>query len=189
MRRPAVVGAIAVVAAIIAATVLYLFVLAPAGASSARDAVRERIAETNGARDPEVLVVREWGDGEFVLAGFERRSERRLALAFVVERSRGWHVAGYTERTAQVSDVVVGSLLVASSTGGSGQPPWSAAVGELNDPRVRTVEVSWAGGDSSTAVRNNDAYLTVRRGRTTAREARYLDGEHTEIARVPISTS
>jgi hypothetical protein len=186
MRRRVVVGALTAVLAIVAAAVVYLFVLAPAGANSAEAAVGQRIGSHADANSTRVLVKRKWGDGELVLAGFAHRAERRLALAFVIER-RGWHVSAYTERTAQVSDVVVGSLLIARSTGGSGQPAWSAAVGELNDPRVRTVEVSWSSGDPSSGQRENDAYLVVRRGRAEARQARYLDAERVEIARVPIA--
>jgi hypothetical protein len=187
-RRRAVVGA-AVALAIVAAAVLYLFVVSPAGAGSAQEAVTKRIGDRADRNSTRVLVKRDWGDGQLVLAGFSRRAERRLALAFAIERGRGWHVVAYTERTAMVSDVVVGSLLVASSSGGSGQPAWSAAVGELNDPRVKTVEVSWMSDGTSSAERTNDSYLVVHRGRVSPRAARYLDGERTEIASVPIDTS
>src|SRR5581483_11579031 len=136
---------------------------------------------------PIVLAKQDWGSGQFVLVGYDKNGERKLGLAFVAHGPRGWKVGSYTEETTDKTDIVIGSLLLASSEGGAGQPAWSAAVGELGDPRVARVEVTWSNGESSVGTRAGDAYIVTEKGTTTATSARYLSKTGVEIAKVPIN--
>ena len=163
-----------------------LFVALPPGADSASAAAVEHVEERSDRGSAKVLTQQDWGEGQLVLVAYERRGVKRLALAFASDELRGWRVTSYTEETAEPDDVVVGSLLIASSDGGDGQPAWSAAVGQLIDDRIDRVEIKWASGESSLAPRVSDAYLVVQKGKTTAREARYLAKDGAEIAKVPV---
>jgi len=175
--------------AIIALALLALFVFFPAGAATADGVVLDRVPKTADAGTPRILAKQDWGKGQLVVVGYNRQTERKLGLAFVSHGARGWRLASYTEETTDKTDVVVGSLLVASSEGGAGQPAWSAAVGELSDPRIARVEVTWSNGQSSVGVRVNNAYLVTESGTTAAKSARYLAKDGAEIAKVPISSS
>lgn len=188
MRRRLVLIVGGVLAALVGLAVVFLFVVMPAGASTSTGAVIEHLAERGDRGSTKVLTQRDWGDGQLILAGYERRGVRRLGLAFAVETFRGWRVASYTDEPVEPDDVVVGSLLVASSAGGKGQPPWSAAIGELLDARIDRVEVKWSSGATSFGPRVNDSYLVVEKGRSVALEARFLSKESDEIAKVPISS-
>jgi hypothetical protein len=187
MSRRTVLTTLSVVAVVVIASVVLLFVVAPAGAGSASGATLDHVAERSDRDSAEVLASRDWGEGELVLVGYDRDGVRRLGLAFASEALRGWRVDSYTEEPVEPDDVVVGSLLVASSSGGGGQPAWSAAVGELLDKRVDRVEIVWRDEEESVGPRTGDAYLVVRRGQTRARKARFLSDEGAEIATVPIS--
>lgn len=165
---------------------LLAVVVFPAGAASADAAVLEQIdpmAEDGTAR---VLLEEPWGDGELVLVRYENEGQRRLGLGFAIEAFRGWRVAAYTEEDADTDDVAVGSLLVASSAGGEGQPPWAAALGELSDARISEVQIEWTDGESSSAPVRDEAYLVVREGSPQPETARFLTDDGTEIAAVPI---
>lgn len=166
-----------------------VFVAIPGGAPSANQAILERLEERGDPDTPRVLVNHGWGEGRLILGAYRRGEDLRLALGFVIERGRGWQLAGYTEETVTSRDVGVGSLLVASSEGGDGQPPWSVAAGHLVDQRVQEVEISWASGDVSSSSRKNNAYLVIQEGTTVPLEARYLSGDGVEIAKVPIEGS
>jgi hypothetical protein len=174
-------------AAIIIAGAVLLLVVFPGGASTANNALLEHVAGEADAGTATVLVSQDWGDGHLVLVGFERVGERVLGFGFAARDLRGWRVAAYTAEVVEPDDVVVGSLLVASSEGGTGQPPWSAAAGELIDDRVDRVEVTWEDGESTTGLRIGNAYLVAHEGTTTAVEATYLAEDGTEIATVPVS--
>src|SRR5688572_1617049 len=123
------------VVAIAALAALYLFVIAPGGEDSAQAATLEHVSDRADGGSAKVLTQHDWGEGQLVLVGYDRRGVRRLGIAFAAEGFRGWKVTSYTEETVEPDDVKVGSLLVASSDGGAGQPPWTAAVGELLDSR------------------------------------------------------
>lgn len=179
-------GGVLAAAAIV---VVLALVIAPGGATSPGAAVLERISDDPGGDTPRVLVDREWGDGRFVLASYGGSAEHRLALGFALEHAGGWRLAAYTEETVKSTDVVVASLLVASSEGGTGQPPWSAAAGEISDDLVVRVEIRWASGEVTSAPRTNGAYLVLNEGTTTPLEARYLSKTGTEIAKVPVNGS
>jgi hypothetical protein len=186
MSRRTLLIAATVVAVLVIVGAAGLFVVLPPGAESAPAAAVEHVDERADAGSSKVLTQQDWGEGQLVLVGYERRGVKRLGLAFASDELRGWRVTSYTEETAEPDDVVVGSLLVASSQGGDGQPAWSAAVGQLIDDRIDRVEIKWASGDSSFAPRVSDAYLVVQKGTTTALEARYLSKEGAEIAKVPV---
>jgi len=175
--------------AIIALALLALFVFFPAGDATADAVVLHRVAKTADAGTATILLKQDWGKGQLVVVGYNRQAERKLGLAFVAHGTRGWRLGSYTEETTDKTDVVVGSLLVASSEGGAGQPAWAAAVGELSDTRIARVEVTWSNGQSSVGTRVNNAYLVTEPGTTAARSARYLAKDGTEIAKVPISSS
>jgi hypothetical protein len=173
-----------------AAVLLLLYVLRPAGAESANAALLERIADRPEATSARVLLTRGWGEGRFVLGAYDAGDGRRLALGFALEQRRGWELVAYTEQTVTTNDIRgIGSLLVASSDGGPGQPAWSAAAGQLADRSVMRVEIRWASGEATSATRVNDAFLVLEEGTTTPLEARYLTGEGAERARVPIEGS
>ncbi len=174
---------------LLAVVLVVVFVVLPGGAESPNEAILERVNENADPGTPKVLVGREWGEGRLVVASFENGDDHRLALGFVIERGRGWRLAAYTEETVDRKDVVVGSLLVASSEGGAGQPPWSAAAGELRGTNIARVEIRWASGATSSATVRDNAYLVIQEGTTTPLEARYLTGDGTEIAKVPIEGS
>lgn len=186
MPRRTVLLALGSGAAIIALALVALFVVFPSGASSADAAVLDRVSKADDAGSAKVLLKQDWGSGQLVLVGYVRRAERKLGLAFVSHTPRGWRLGSYTEETTERSDVVVGSLLLASSEGGAGQPAWSAAVGELGDPRIDHVEIAWSNGQTSVGSRVKDAYLVTEKGTTAADSARYLAKDGTEIAKVPI---
>jgi hypothetical protein len=187
MSRRALGIALSALAVVVVIAVAFLFVVAPSGGETATDGTLDHVAGKADTGTAEVLARQDWGDGELVLVGYDRRGVRRLGIAFAAKQLRGWRVQSYTEEAIEPDDVVVGSLLVASSPGGEGQPAWSAAVGELLDKRIDRVEIRWTNGEKSYGSRNGDAYLVVERGETKALEARYLDDEGTEIATVPVS--
>jgi hypothetical protein len=176
-----------VVASLAALAAVLLFIVAPSGGATADRAALDHVGGRADRGSAKVLARQDHGDGELVLVGYDRRGVRRLGLAFAAKQLRGWRVQSYTEEPVEPDDVVVGSLLVATSRGGSGQPAWSAAVGELLDRRIDRVQIKWANGDKSIAARTGDAYLVVERGTTRAVEARFLDKDGTEIANVPVS--
>ncbi len=168
---------------------VFLFVIAPGGGDTAEAAVLDHVSDRADSGTAKVLAQQDWGDGQLVLVGYEGRGARRLGIAFASEQFRGWKVGSYTEESVEPDDVVVGSLLIASSDGGDGQPPWTAAVGELIDDRIQRVEAKWASEETSLGPRTNDAYMAVQREVTTATEARYLADDGAEIARVPVDQS
>lgn len=170
----------------LAVVLVVVFVVLPGGADTPHAAILDRVHETATPGTSKVLISREWGEGRLVLASFENGNDHRLALGFVVERGRGWRLAAYTDEKADRKDVVVGSLLVASSEGGTGQPPWSAAAGELRGTNIARVEIRWASGATSSAETKGNAYLVIQQGTTTPLEARYFGEDGTEIAKVPI---
>lgn len=176
-----------VAAAIVAVALVVVVFLRPGGADSPNEAIADRIGERADSA-PKILVNREWGEGRLVLASYESGDEHRLALAFAIQQS-GWRLAAYTEETVGSDDVGVGSLLVTSHEGGTGQPAWSAAAGELSDDRIERVEIRWASGSVTSAPRTNGAYLVLSPGTTTPLEARYLGRAGIEIAKVPIEGS
>lgn len=176
---------LAVVVVIGGAAVL-AFVVFPPGADSPEAAMLAHVEDKADDATARVLVEQPWGDGELVLARYEAGGETRLGLGFTIEQIRGWQVASYTEQPAEPEDVAVGSLLVARSPGGKGQPAWSAAVGELSDARVDRVEVEWGTGGKASGDRRNDAYLIVVEGDAEPEFARYLTSDNTEIAKVPV---
>lgn len=183
-RRLAIWTAVVVIALVAVGAVL--FVLFPAGQDTAVDAALAEVRSREGARDAAVLAERAWGEGTLVLVGSGGRTDRRLALVFAIERSRGYRAASYTSERADTSDVKVGSLLLATSAGGSGQPAWSAAYGELADDRITRTEIVWRDDGKTSADREGLAYLVVREGEVEAATARYLDEDGTEIAAVPV---
>jgi hypothetical protein len=187
MSRRGVVIGLTSVTVVVALALVFLFIVAPSGGSSATEAALDHVAGKADRGSAEVLARRDHGDGELVLVGYDRRGVRRLGLAFTSKQLRGWRIQSYTEEPVEPDDVVVGSLLVASSPGGSGQPAWSAAVGELLDKRIDRVQITWANGTRSIGARTGDAYLVVEGARTRAVEARFLDEDGTEIAKVPVS--
>jgi hypothetical protein len=187
MSRRGVVIGLSAVTVVVAAALVFLFIIAPSGGSSATQAALDHLEGRADRGSAEVLARRDHGEGELVLLGYDRQGVRRLGLAFASKQLRGWRVQSYTEEPVEPDDVVVGSLLVASSQGGSGQPAWSAAVGELLDRRIERVQVTWANGTRTVGARTGDAYLVVESARTRALEARYLDEDGTEIAKVPVS--
>jgi hypothetical protein len=172
----------ALVLAIAAGAVL---LLRPAGRSTPEAAARAAAGSPTGR--VEVIASRTWGQGRLIVTGFHTaRDARRLGLAFTIDRGRGWRVAGYTEEQAATSDVGVGSLLVAASPGGAGQPSWSAAYGELSAGDAAVVEVEWADGTTTRGTPRNGAYLVVRQGEVQAKEVRYLRTDRSVLARVPV---
>lgn len=177
------------VLAVLAAVLVIVFLVLPGGAPTANAAILERLETRADADTPRVLNSQAWGDGRLILAAYRTGRELTLALGFVVEDGGSWRLAGYTEENVNSNDVGVGSLLVASSEGGTGQPPWSVAAGHLVDRRVRSVEIRWASGDVSAAPRRRNSYLVIQRGTTTPLQARYLGEEGIEIAKVPIEGS
>lgn len=172
---------------VVALALVFLFIVAPSGGSSATDAALDYVGGRADRGSATVLARRDHGSGELVLVGYDHRGVRRLGLAFTSKQLRGWRIQSYTEEPVEPDDVVVGSLLVASSPGGSGQPAWSAAVGELLDKRIDRVQITWSNGTRSIGARTGDAYLVVEGARTRAVEARFLDDDGTEIAKVPVS--
>jgi hypothetical protein len=177
------------VLAVIAAVLIVVFLVLPGGEPSANAAILERMENRADADTPRILNGQEWGDGRLILAAYRTGEDLTLALGFVVSDGSGWRLAGYTEEGVKSNDVGVGSLLVASSEGGPGQPPWSVAAGHLVDTRVKRVEIRWASGDVSAAPRRKNSYLVVQRGTTTPLQARYLGDDGIEIAKVPIEGS
>jgi hypothetical protein len=186
MSRKPILVAGAAIAVLVAAAVVFLFVIAPAGSDTAQAATLDYVSDRADDGTAKVLTQQDWGDGQLVLVAYDRRGVRRLGLTFAAEQMRGWRVRSYTEESVEPDDVVVGSLLIASSEGGDGQPAWSAAVGELTDSRIDRVEIQWGNGDKSLGPRVDAAYLVVQRGSTTAKQARYLTEGGAEIAAVPI---
>lgn len=187
MSRRGVVIGLSAVTVLVALACVFLFIIAPSGGNSATDAALDHVTGRADRGTAEVLARRDHGEGELVLVGYDRRGVRQLGIAFASKQLRGWRVGSYTEEPVEPDDVVVGSLLVASSAGGSGQPAWSAAVGELLDRRIERVQITWANGTKTVGARTGDAYLVVEGARTRAVQARYLDKDGTEIAKVPVS--
>lgn len=176
-----------VAVAIAAVALVVVLFLRPGGADSPSEALADRIGE-RADEAPRILVNREWGEGRLVLASYDTGDDHQLALAFAIQQT-GWRLAAYTEESVKPDDVGVGSLLVTSHEGGTGQPAWSVAAGELSDDRIERVEIRWASGSVTSAPRTNDAYLVLSPGTTTPLEARYLGRAGIEIARVPIEGS
>jgi hypothetical protein len=166
---------------------ILVYVLLPSGASTAVAAATNPVRSRADSGTVKVLVTRAWGSGELVLVGFDHGGVRMLRLTFAAHGSRGWRDAASTEQRADLNDVAVGSLIVARSDGGKGQPPWTVAAGELGDRRIHRVQIRWTDGTTTTDVRRNDAYLVVRRGLLTASAVRYVAANGAEIAKVPIS--
>lgn len=177
----------ATVVAVVAVVVGVVLLLSPRGAPSPEAALIERVGEP--AEDRRVIANRRWGDGRLILLAYDRGNAHRLALGYAGRRGDDWHLVAFTEETVKSNDVVVASLLLASSEGSEGQPPWSAAAGELSDERIEKVEIRWASGDVTSAERSNGGYLVLQQGTTTPLEARYLSGDGVEIAKVPIEGS
>lgn len=177
------------VLALLIAILAVILLATDGGAVSAEEAVLQRIRPNADVGTAQVLATQSWGEGKLVLAGYRHGPQRRLAIAFAGKQGDGWTVAVYTEKTVRLTDVGVGSLLVASFEGGEGQPAWSVAAGELADPRIARVEIKWASGQTSSALRKRNAYLAVQEGTTTPLEARYLAKDGTEIAPVPVEGS
>ena len=186
MSRRVLLSIISAVVVLLAIAAAVLFVVLPAGSDNAQAAAVEHVEEKADGGTAKALTQQDWGDGALVLIGYERSGVKRLGLAFASKQFRGWRVSSYTEETVEPDDVVVGSLLIASSDGGDGEPAWSAAVGELIDSRIDRVELKWASGETSLGPRVNDAFLVVQEGQTTALEARYLSKDGAEIAKVPV---
>jgi hypothetical protein len=156
----------------------------PSGKSTPVEAATSGVkADTGTVR---VLVTRTWGDGELVLVRFDRSGKRVLRLVYAAKGARGWRAAGATNQRADITDVAVGSLLVARSNGGKGQPPWSVAAGELGDPRIASVQVRWSTSQTTTGARQNDSYLVVERGSMGVSSVRYVAKDGTEVATVPV---
>jgi hypothetical protein len=168
---------------IVVAAVL-VFVVFPAGQGTPVAAATSKLKADSGT--VRVLVTTKWGDGEFVLVRFDSAGKRMLRLVFASKGARGWRSADATQQRADITDVAVGSLIVARSKGGKGQPPWSVAAGELGDPRIRTVAVRWSNGRTTTGARQNDSYLIVDGGTSSVSSVRYVAGDGAEIATVPV---
>jgi hypothetical protein len=164
---------------------LLVFVVFPSGQSTPVAAATTNIKADAGT--VRVLVTRPWGTGELVLVRFDKAGKRMLRLVFASKGVRGWRSAGTTEQRADITDVEVGSLLAARSKGGKGQPPWSVAAGELGDPRIKSVQVRWSSGQTTTGARRNDSYLIVERGTMGVSSVRYTSKDGAEIATVPVS--
>lgn len=140
-----------------------------------------------GESMPTVLIDKPWGDGLLVLvASGDAVRTRRLSLSFVIDDGRGWRVVKRAVQTADRSDVSVGSLLLATSTGGPGQPAWSAAFGELGVDGIQSVEITWNDATSTRDVRVGGSYLVVRTGAHSGISVRYLDAAGGELAVVPV---
>src|SRR5687768_10930262 len=118
----------AIVLGLVGVGALLNYVVFPVGSQSPSEAVLEEIREKADGGSARVLIEEPWGDGELVLAHYESGEEGHLGLGFAIRRGRGWKVTAYTEQAAEPDDVTVGSLLVATSGGGRGQPAWAAAV-------------------------------------------------------------
>ncbi len=185
LRKALLVGATVVVVALVAGVAIFVL---PSRSDSASDATIDHVSGRGAGGSAKVLAQRDWGEGSLVLVGYESEGVRRLGLAFASKGIRGWRVGSYTEEPIEPDDVVVGSLLVASSAGsGSAEPAWSAAMGELIDSRIDRVEVGWATGEKALAPRTGEAYLVVQKGRTKVLEVRYLADDGSEVAKVPVS--
>lgn len=172
---------------VVGAAAVLMFVVFPSGSDSASAAMLAHVEDRADDGSARVLVEQEWGDGQLVLARYETGGTTQIGLGFAAESTRGWRITSYTEQPADPDDVAVGSLLVAQSPGGSGQPPWSAAVGELSDGRIDRVEVIWSDGQTTSGSRSNDAYLVVTEGDADPQTTRYLTADDTEIAKVPVT--
>ena len=174
---------------VLALVAIGLLVFRPSGADEPAEAAFERVADEAEEAEPVLILEREWGEGRLVLVGYNATdpddTERMLGLAFAIDRGRGWRVAGWTSQASDLEDVKVGSLLVANSTGGAGQPPWVAVFGELGDDRIVQVEVEWSEGEPTAAQREGDAYFVVRPDGVEPTFVRYLDAEDEELAKVP----
>lgn len=160
---------------------------APAGLPDPEAVAVNAAADDARPGSAEILLGEDWGDGRLLALRFEGSDDdRRLGIAFAIDHGRGWRLGGYTQQRAELSDVGVGSLLVATSDGGEGQPPWTAAFGELSDDRVARVEVAWTGGTTTTATLRGRAYLALRPDETTVDTVRYLAEDSSVIATVPV---
>jgi hypothetical protein len=177
-------AALALVLAVLAVTVI---VWRPAGDTDAAAAARGPLEDRARRGSLRVPIVRRWGHGALTLAVFDDRSgSRRVAFGFAIDRGRGWRLVASTERAVNLTDVSVGSLLVTTSSGGTGQPAWTAVYGEVGDARIATVEVRWDAGAPTAAERRRNAYLAVRSGVHKPLLARYLAANGSEVAKVPI---
>ena len=163
---------------------LLLFVVFPSGRSTAVAAATSKLTADSGT--VRVLITQKWGNGELVLIRFDKKGDRMLRLVYATHGKRGWRAAGTTDQRADITDVAVGSLLVARSAGGKGQPPWSVAAGELGDPRIQGTQVRWSSGSTTTGARQDDSYLVVRQGTFNVVSVRYASKDGTEIATVPV---
>ena len=169
---------------LVAVIALLLFVVFPSGQNTAVAAATSKLrADTGTVR---VLVSQRWGGGELVLVRFDRAGKRMLRLVYAAHGTRGWRATGTTTQRADITDVAVGSLLVARSSGGSGQPAWSVAAGELGDPRIEAIQVKWTTGQTTTGRRENDSYLVIERGTMQVASVRFTSKDGSEIATVPV---
>ncbi|HVL81788.1 MAG TPA: hypothetical protein VM840_09375 [Actinomycetota bacterium] len=176
---------VAATALVVTAVALAFLALRPLGAATPTEAATRYESESGAAA--RVLTDREWGEGRHVLVRTRRGGRTYLSLSFVADTGRGWRVVRRAVEESDPSDIVVGSLLLASAPASDGQPAWTAAFGELSHPDIAVVEILWADGTSGRSDRTGDAYLVVAPGSRTAIEARFLDPQGVEVARVPAS--
>ncbi|HVE91141.1 MAG TPA: hypothetical protein VNE62_02420 [Actinomycetota bacterium] len=178
-----------VTSVLVAAIAATLLAVSPAGEDDAVAAARAALGDDVGRGTARTIAQQKWGEGRLVVTRYsDRKGDRRLAIAFAIDSGRGWRATGTSERAA-LDDVGVGSLLVSSSQGGAGQPSWTAAFGEAMDPRIRAVEMTWSDTTTTAAGLRGPAYLVVRRGVDTAKLARYLAEDGSEVAKVPVGPS
>lgn len=179
----------AVAAALIGLAAALVAVLQPPGKPTPARAVMADLDDGIASDTARIVADQLWGEGRLLLVCFDDAAERRfLSLAFTIDKGRGWRVAGSRTNEVDLTDVAVGALLVGSSDGGPGQPPWSAVYGKVGDDRIVSVEVEWEDGErTGQQLTPERAYLLVREDAHRAVSVRYLDGEGTEIALVPVT--
>ncbi len=179
----------AVAAALIGLAAALVAVVQPPGKSTPALAVMADLEDRVAADSARIVADQVWGEGRLLLVSFDDAAERRfLSLAFAIDMGRGWRVAGSRTNEVDLTDVAVGALLVGSSVGGPGQPPWSAVYGKVGDDRIVAVEVEWEDGErTGMEITGEAAYLLVREGSHRAVNVRYSDQEGAEIALVPVT--
>lgn len=159
----------------------------PLGASDPREAASRYESEQHPDATVTVLLDQPWGQGRHVLIRTRRDQRTYLSVSVVSDHGRGWRVTRRAIEQSDPSDVVVGSLLLASSEGDEEHPPWTAVFGELADPGIGRVEVVWSDGTTSAATASSPAYLVVASGLREAVEVRFQGPDGAEVARVPVS--
>lgn len=184
------------VAAAVVLTGVAVFVLIgkPAGRNTPELAALAAVQDEARPGTFEVILTRAWGQGRFVMLSFDTAQGGHLALVFTIDQGRGWRAARLSAQRAETSDVKghagdVGSLLVADSVGGKGQPAWSAVFGRLADDRVTRVDVRWRGGEITGADRTSGAYLVLRQGRIDPELVRFASADGETIAEVDVDPS